>query len=135
MAVLQVLSEVIGSEELFGLVALAKLVKEIQMLCANVPLRRIRVFLTAVAASIRAIGNIRAMERGLDACKRCTGPGVQSKMQRVLVSLRLVLVLKAIRTVGASILFFGLVLPVRMLATTKSVRYCRVTVTSCTLHA
>lgn len=56
VAVLQVLPEVISAEELFGLVALPKLVHMVQMFSANIPLRRVWEVLPTVATYISAVG-------------------------------------------------------------------------------
>ena len=54
MAVLEVLSKVIGSVELLGLVAFTKFVNAVQVLSTDVPLRRIWELLAAIATNISA---------------------------------------------------------------------------------
>lgn len=71
VAVLQVLAEVIGAEELLGLVALAKFVNVVEMLGASLPAWWIGEFLATVAADVRTAAchgwvesSLRAGERG-----------------------------------------------------------------------
>lgn len=52
VAVFEVLAEVVGAEELFGLVALAELVHLVEVVGADVPLRRIGEFFPAVSACV-----------------------------------------------------------------------------------
>ena len=53
MAVLEMLSEVVCSEELLGMVTLSEFVHMVEMVCSNFPLRRVRKFFAAVSASVR----------------------------------------------------------------------------------
>lgn len=55
MAVFQMLPEVVRTEELLGLVALAKLVYDVQVFGTNVPLRRVGELLAAIPACVCAI--------------------------------------------------------------------------------
>jgi len=63
MAMLEVLTEVVCSEEFLRLVALAEFVDVVQMLRADVPLWWIGELITAIATDIGAIGT-RLMESG-----------------------------------------------------------------------
>jgi hypothetical protein len=56
MTMFQVLSKVIGTEELLGLVAFAKFVHLIQVLRASFPIRGIGEFLTAITAHVGSCG-------------------------------------------------------------------------------
>lgn len=77
MAVLQVLSEVICAEELLGLIAFAKLVRMVQMLCSDVPIGRVRKFLATETADVgRGWTSGRSVKRSLYASERSTRPGV-----------------------------------------------------------
>lgn len=53
MAVLQMLTEVVGSEEFLTLIALAKFVNSIQMLNTSLPLWRTGKLVTTVTTSVR----------------------------------------------------------------------------------
>jgi len=53
VTVFQVLAEVIGAVEFFGLVAFSELVDLAQMLSPRLPVRRVGEFLSAVAAQVR----------------------------------------------------------------------------------
>jgi hypothetical protein len=72
----------IGTEELLGLVAFAKLVHVIQVLGPGVPLRWIRELLTAISTDI---GCSRMGWRGMicrmHACQRSAGPRMKTKMK------------------------------------------------------
>jgi hypothetical protein len=110
MAVLQMLSKVIGAEKLLGLIAFSELVHVIQMLAAGVPVGRQGEFFTAISADIgHARMSRRGVESRLDACKRRARPRMTSQVERVLVSLGLVLVFEAIGTELASVLLLELV--------------------------
>jgi len=112
--VFQVLPEVIGTVEFFGLIALAELVNLAQMLGPGVPVCGVDEFLSTVAAHVGRCGmGCRSMEGGLNSGQGCARPRVPSEVQRVLVSLGLVLVLEAIRTVLALVLLFHRVDPMR----------------------
>lgn len=67
MAVLEVLAEVVGAEELFGLVALAEFVDNIEMLRASFPAGRIGELFTTVAADIRTVAGHGLVEGGFRA--------------------------------------------------------------------
>ena len=58
MTVLQMLTEVIGPEELLGLITFAELVDNVQMLGAYIQLRRIWVLYATVAAYISVVGSL-----------------------------------------------------------------------------
>jgi hypothetical protein len=110
MAMLQMLSKVIGAEKLLGLIALSKFVHVIQMLAAGVPIGRQWEFFTAISANIgHARMSWRGVESGLDACKRSARPRMTSQVERVLVSLGLVLIFEAIGTELAGVLLLELV--------------------------
>lgn len=80
MAVFEVLSEVVGSEELLGLVALAKLVHVVEVVRANVPLWWVgKVFATIPAyIPVRAVGV--CVEGCLDSRQHSTRPRMLSKV-------------------------------------------------------
>jgi hypothetical protein len=111
MTMLQVLAEMVGSEELLGLVALAKLVNGVDVFCARVPFRRVGELCSTVAARVSAVLRRRLVVDCLDAEQGGTGPGVTAEVQRVLVSFGLVLVLEPVRTVEARVLLLSLVVP------------------------
>lgn len=77
------------------------------MLGPGVPVCGVGEFFTAVAADVRrgAMGG-RRVESGLNASQGGARPRVSAKVQRVLVSLGLVLVLESVRAVLALILLF-----------------------------
>jgi hypothetical protein len=69
VTVFQVLPEVIGAMEFFGLVVLAKSVILTQMLCASVPVCRDRKFVATVTTNIGHCGmDVGRMESGLHSC-------------------------------------------------------------------
>jgi len=108
MTVLEVLAEMIRAEKLLRLVAFAELVHVVQVLGAEVPLRRIGELVAAVAADICAI------DAGLvEGCSRAgegsAGPGVLAEVEGVLVALGFVFVFEAVGTVCACVLLFGFV--------------------------
>ena len=107
MAMLQVLAKVIGAEELLGLVAFAKLMHVIQVLGPSVPIRGIGELLTAITAYV---GCCRVGWRGVKGrthtSERSARPRMPPKMERVLVSFGLVLVLESVRAVLARVLLF-----------------------------
>jgi hypothetical protein len=105
VAVLQVLSEVVGAEELLRLVALAKLVHIGQVLKARLPVGRRGKLLAAVAARVRG-GRLvwRRVKGRLEVRQRRARPRVPAQVQAVLVPLRLVLVLEAVIAVRACVL-------------------------------
>ena len=76
----EMLSEVIGSEEFLCLVAFTELVKVVQMLRTNIPLRRIWKFVPAIATDVGAIRRRQSVECCLYASKSCTRPGIAPKM-------------------------------------------------------
>lgn len=76
MAMLQMLAEVICSEKLFRLVALAELVNVVEMLGTNVPARWIGEFLPTISASVGVVGGGGRVKRGLWAGQRSTRPRV-----------------------------------------------------------
>ena len=120
MAVFEMLSEMIGSVEFFGLVALAKLVHVGEVVDASVPIRlwAVRKFLSTEAAGVcqRAVGSLRRRVGGRVECGFVTRnggarPRVPSKMQRVLVSLGFILVFEAIVAVLTGVLLLHLMRP------------------------
>lgn len=107
MAVLQMLSEVICAEELLGLVALAELVRMVQMLCSGVPVGGVRKLLATESAYVGGGWTSRGRVKcSLYASERSTRPGVSPQMQRILVAFSLVLVLEPIRAILANVLLF-----------------------------
>ena len=118
MTVFQVLPEMICTVEFFGLIALPELVDLAQMLGPGVPVCGVGEFFTAVAADVRrgAMGG-RRVESGLNASQGGARPRVSAKVQRVLVSLGLVLVLEAVRAVLALVLLFHRVESMRAIST------------------
>jgi hypothetical protein len=71
---LQMLTEMIGSEELLRLIAFSKFVNMVQVLGANVPLRGIWEFFSTITTNVCAAGRRRRMESGFYASKGRTGP-------------------------------------------------------------
>lgn len=65
MAMLKVLSEMVGTEELLGLVAFTKFMHVIQVLRSCFPVRGVGKFLTAVPANVCGSG---ASRRGVESC-------------------------------------------------------------------
>jgi hypothetical protein len=105
MRVLEVLSKVVCSEELFGLIAFAKFVYTREMFNSAIPVGRRMVweFLTTEATDIcyrtvRPLGirRTRGVEDCLIAGDGRTGPRVSPQMERVLVSFGFVLILEAV---------------------------------------
>lgn len=99
---LEVLTEVVGAEELFPL-ALPEFVCMIEVLGAGVPLRWVGIFFAAVAAHI-SIHGPRSVKCGLDFCQNGARPVVAAEMERVLVSFGFVQILEAIRAIGTAVL-------------------------------
>lgn len=82
MAVLQVLSKMVGTEELLGLVALAEFVHVIQVLGPGVPIRWIRELLTAISTNVGCSRmGWRCMVGGMYACQRSARPRMETKMK------------------------------------------------------
>lgn len=108
MAVLEVLAEVVGAVELLARVALAELVHALEVPHAVFPVlvarhRPVRALarpgelLAAVAAHVGLAGPCRALvERPLPAGQGRTGPAMSPDVERVLMSLCLILVLEAV---------------------------------------
>lgn len=111
MAMLQMLAEVIGAEKLLCLVALAKLVHMVKMFRAELPSRRIRKLLAAVAADVSAVAGHGRVECCFWAGERSAGPRMTSQVKGVLVALCFVLVFEAVGTISTTVLLFGLVQP------------------------
>jgi hypothetical protein len=82
MTVLQVLSKMVGTEELLGLVALAKFVHVIQVLGPSVPIRWIRKLFTAISTDVGCsrMGR-RCMIGCMYSCQRSAGPRMKTKMK------------------------------------------------------
>lgn len=76
MRVLEMLSKVIGSEELLCLVAFTKLVSLVQVLCAKLPLRWVRKLHAAVTAHIGSASSKRCVKGSFNACQGRTAPRV-----------------------------------------------------------
>jgi len=117
MAVFEVLSEVIGSEELLGLVALPKLVDAGKVIDALRPvwLGVVWKLFSAIAACIAhrpscalRTGRGARVEGGLVAGNGRARPGVSSKVERILMALGLIFVLEAIVAELARILLLHL---------------------------
>lgn len=110
MAVLQMLSKMVGAKEFFSLVTLSKLVHVVQVFSPSVPVGRQWEFFAAVPANV---GHARVrwgrMESGMDTSKRGARPRMTSQMQRVLVSFGLVFVFEAIWAELACVLLLQLV--------------------------
>lgn len=127
VAVLQVLTEVVGAVELLVHIALAEFVDDVEVLDAFIPVRRIVELVSAIAAGVcgswRWIlpvgsdghhgGRWGGVEDHVEAGQGSAGPRVSTKMQRVLMALHLVLVLETVRAVHALVLFLGFMRPVR----------------------
>ena len=133
MTVLQVLSEVIGSKELFRLIALAKFMYILKMLSAFIPIRSwiVGKLLATIAASIKGCERIQGgLSMGLARASICrwnggggvksgvvvalesgARPGMTTEVEGVLVTLSLVLILEAITTERTLVLFFRFVIP------------------------
>jgi hypothetical protein len=108
--VLQVLSEMIRSEELLRLVAFAKLVRVVEMLVSFIPVGRIGELLSTIPANISDSGvDAGRVEGGVRAFERSTRPGMAPKMERVLVTFSFILVLEPVPTESACVLLLGLV--------------------------
>lgn len=73
MAVLEMLSKVVGPEEFLSLITFAEFVDMVKVFSADVPLRRVRELFAAVTAHVCAI-TISRVERSFDTSKRRTGP-------------------------------------------------------------
>ena len=72
MAMLKVLSEMVGTEELLGLVAFTKFMHVVQMLGSCFPVRRVGKLVTTVPANVCGSGaSRRRMESCMNASKRC----------------------------------------------------------------
>jgi hypothetical protein len=113
------------------LVAFAKLVYVIEMLGAQIPLRRIRKLLATIATDIVPAARSRAVERCFYPRKSGTRPAVTTEVKGVLMPLCFVLVLESgvrrvrgpmstwsphllnlpVRAISTCILLFGLVQP------------------------
>lgn len=76
MAVLEVLAEVIGSEELLGLVAFVELVDVMEVFGADDPLRGVGEFVATVPAHVAAVTVGDSVEGSVETGKCCAGPGV-----------------------------------------------------------
>lgn len=124
MAVLEVLPEVVRPEELLAAVALAELVRLLEVPDPLLPVRVRYVpwprapgpvaaaskVLAAVAARIRLARPVRTgVEGPVEHLKRRAAPAVPPDVQAVLVPLRLVLVLEPVAAVCALVLLLQLV--------------------------
>ena len=133
MAVLEMLTEMVGTEEFLGLVALAEFVCAVQMASALLPVGRwlIGELETAVAAGIvcrwHRLGLTREVLRGWELGGReesggvilsenCAGPGMSTEVEGVFMTLGFVLVLETIRAVCATMLLFRFMLSENELA-------------------
>ena len=104
---LQVLSEMICTEELFRLVALAKLMGVIKMLCSRIPVRRVGKLFAAEATKVGCSwSGVIGMKRSVDASERSARPRMSSQMQRILMALSLIFVFEPIRAILTDVLLF-----------------------------
>jgi len=113
VAVLEVLTEVICPEEFLGLVTLSELMNMVQMAGTSLPVWGVVwEFLPTVPAGIvgSRVGR-RLMKRGLGPGQGGARPRVTTKVQGVLMPLRLILVLEAVRAVLTLVLLLRLMHP------------------------
>ena len=114
MAVFQMLAEMIRPEEFLRLVAFAELVHVVEVVGADIPLRRVvGEFFSAIAAGVGVRGVGGRVEGGFDAGEHGAGPGVLAQVEGVLVAFGFVFVFEAIRAVGAGVLLFCFVDPMQ----------------------
>lgn len=101
------LTEMVCAKELFGLVALAKLMRVIQVLCSGIPVRWVRKFFAAEPTQVGRCWTSRVgVERSLNTSKCSTRPGMTPQMQRILMTLGLIFVLEPVRAVLTNVLLF-----------------------------
>lgn len=74
MTVLEMLPEVVRSEELLRLIAFAELVNMVKVVCSSIPLRWVRKLFAAITTHICPTRRHRCMESCLYTCKGGTGP-------------------------------------------------------------
>lgn len=121
MAMFQVLPEMVGPVEFLRRVTLAKLVHVGEMFNAAIPvgLRMVQEFFSAIATRIRRcagrIDGSRWTECRLVISKGSTRPRMSPQVERVLMTLRLVLVLETVVAEIARVLLLVLVCPDIML--------------------
>jgi hypothetical protein len=72
MAVLEMLAEMVGAEELFRLVTLTEFVYMVEVFRAKLPARRIRKLISTVAADVGTVTSHRLVESGFWAGERST---------------------------------------------------------------
>lgn len=121
MAVFQVLSKVIGAEELLGVVAFAEFVHVIQVFGAYLPIRRHWKLFTAITAYIGyAQMGLRGVECRVRACECSARPRVTPEMERILVPFCFVLVLEPVRAKLASVLLLQFVHATRLVSSANS---------------
>ena len=128
MAMLEMLTEVIGTEEFLRLIALAKFVGHVQVTGSIIPVRcwLVAKFLTAIAASVICRGygfwltryggstwKLRGgkKSRNIIRSEDGAGPGMATEMQGILVAFHFILILEAISTVCTTILLLSLMIP------------------------
>lgn len=111
MAVFEVLTEVVGAEELLRLVALSKLMHVVEVFGAKIPPRRVGKFFATVTTDICTIASHGLVEGCFCTSKCSAGPGVASQVKGVLVAFCFILVFEAVGAVSTAILLFGLVQP------------------------
>lgn len=105
VTVLQVLSEMVCTEEFLCLVAFTKFVHMVQMLRSCVPICGIRKLFATVATNVCCRCTRRGwVKSSADASERRARPRMSPQMQRVLVALGFVFVFKSVRTILADIL-------------------------------
>jgi hypothetical protein len=97
MTVFQMLSEVIGAEELLGLIAFPEFVPDIQVLRTSIPVRRIGEFVATIATDIVRCTACRGSVKGRTHTRESgTRPRMEAQMEGVLVPFRLILVFESI---------------------------------------
>jgi len=105
MTVFQVLSEVVCTEKLLGLVTFSKLMHVVQMFRACFPVGGVAEFFSTVAAYVSCSRlRWRRVESSVDPSKGSTRPRMSAEMQRILMTFGLVLVLKTVWTVLTNVL-------------------------------
>jgi hypothetical protein len=111
MAMLEMLAEVVGAEELLRFVTLTEFVYVVEVFRAKLPARRIGKFFSTVATNIGTVASHGLVEGCFRAGERSTRPRVASQMEGVLVAFCFVLVFEAVRTISAAILLLGFMQP------------------------
>lgn len=81
MRMLQVLAEVVSTEEFLRLVAFAELMHVVQVICSHIPLGWIGELFATVAAGVHATAGRRRMEGSLGTGECCAGPRMPPQMK------------------------------------------------------